>query len=395
MWGMKQITDSTSPSHGQGVRRAFLPRSVAKSIIPNPTNRNIAVYFESMENSVIRRNTMRYINHAAIAVGQYSSPSYPVSRFNKIQDNLLEVFWGGGIYIFQNSMYNLVEGNVITHCGETTTKTKAAFYVAGAHNTIRKNVTYCPIAGSLGMKGMRFDDFCYEVYSNYVYNNTFFGGQSEHLELVVKNTGINACADARLNDNVFANNIFYKSTGYTSDVGSRAGELKLYLYDASPEHNWIDPDQSGVSPATTHWGGNMFWNNCIRKDGHDADWNEVVVYAEDAEYGGIYTYSIDDIQSNDPVAWAANTGVDPQIASEYPDAYGMNWWYLQLQSPLIDRGMVVQDPNGSYVEELFPGQGWGNLGYLGTAPDIGAHESNGENPAPLSAPNQNRLKTSH
>jgi hypothetical protein len=137
----------------------------------------------------------------------------------------------------------------------------------------------------------------------------------------------------------------------------------------------------------------MFWNNCIRKDGHDENWGEAIVYAEDAEYGGIFTYSVAGIQANDPVAWAANVGLDPRLASEFPDAYGQNWWYLQSQSPLVDRGMVVQDPNGAYVENLFPGYGWDDLGYLGSAPDVGAHESNGENPAPLSAPAQGRLRT--
>lgn len=350
-----------------------------------------AIYFESMERSVIRRNTIRYINHAGIAVGQYLNPGYPVSRFVKIEDNLCEIYWGGGIYVFQNSEYCLVEGNVITHCGETTTKTKGAFYIAGSHNTIRKNVTYCPMSGTLGMKGMRFEDFCYIVESNLVYNNTFFGGQAEHLELVVKNTGANACADARLNDNFFANNIFYKSWGNTTDVGSRAGELKLYLYDASAEHNWLDPDAAGVSPASTHWGGNSFWNNCIRKDGHDANWGEAIVYAEDAEYGGIFTYSIPAIQVNDPLAWRANIGDVPMIASEFPDAYGPGWWRLNPGSPCVDRGTLVDDANGAYVESMHPGYGWGNLDYLGTAPDIGAHESDGENPAPLSAPLQRRI----
>jgi hypothetical protein len=47
----------------------------------------------------------------------------------------------------------------------------------------------------------------------------------------------------------------------------------------------------------------------------------------------------------------------------------------------------VYDDNGAYVESLHPGYGWGNLSYAGTAPDIGAHESNGENPTPLSGPN--------
>ncbi len=352
-----------------------------------------AVYLLSTELSTVQKNTVKYVNHAGMAFGQYANPSDPVCRYNKIRYNRCDIYWGGGIYLFQNCEYNLVEGNVITHCGETTTKTKGAFYIAGSNNTVRRNVTYNPMAGALGMKGMRFEDFCYIVQNNLVYNNTFFGTQSDNLELVVKNTGANACADARMNDNFFANNIFYKSWGLTADVGSRAGELKLYLYDASAEHNWITPDQSGVSPASTHWGGNRFYHNLMRKDEHPADWNQVIIYAMDGDYGSIYTYSIADAQNNDPIAWRNNIGDIPQLLSEDPDAVYEGWWRIMPGSPCVDRGTIVDETNGAYVESLHPGYGWAGLDYSGTAPDIGAYETDLENPAPLSTPVQGRLQT--
>lgn len=353
-----------------------------------------AIFLFSMELSTVRRNTIRYVNHAGIALGQFSSPTNPVSRYCKIENNLCEMYWGGGIYLFQNCEYNLVHGNIVTHCGETTTKTKGAFYIAGSHNSVRRNVTFVPVGGSLGMKGMRFEDFCYQVVGNIVYNNTFFGGQSHHLGLVVKNTGVNSCADARLNDNLYANNILYKSWGRTADVGSRSGELLCYLYDTNTEHNWIEPDQSDphVSPSTTHWGGNRFFNNCIRKDGQAADWEQAIIYVQDHDYGVTYTFSIADAQADDPVVWRNNRGDIPGLMSEDPDGYGPGWWYLATDSPVIDRGVVVNDTNGEYVESLYPGYGWGGLGHLGTNPDIGAFESDGENPAPLTAPLQNKLE---
>ena len=250
------------------------------------------------------------------------------------------------------------------------------------------------MAGTLGMKGMRFDDFCYIVEENLVYNNTFFGGESHHIEMVLKNSGANSCANARVNNNVIANNILYKSWGLTNDVGNRAGELLLFLYDASAEANWIEPDQRDphVSPSSTNWGGNQFFNNCMRKDGYDADWGQTIIYVQDSDYGGQYTFSIADIHNDDPIAWQNNIGDIPQLFSENPDAYGTGWWHLSPTSPCVDRGRIIDDYNGAHVESLFPGEGWGNLTYLGTAPDIGAHESDGSNPAPLSAPNQNRLQ---
>ena len=58
----------------------------------------------------------------------------------------------------------------------------------------------------------------------------------------------------------------------------------------------------------------------------------------------------------------------------------------------IDFGSIqVSDANGATVQGLYPGYGWGTLPYSGTAPDMGAYEFGGENPAPLSGPNINIL----
>jgi hypothetical protein len=100
------------------------------------------------------------------------------------------------------------------------------------------------------------------------------------------------------------------------------------------------------------------------------------------------------IQSEDPVAWHDNITDNPLLASENPNAYGVlnGWWRLRPGSLCIDRGAIINDTIGAYVNSLYPGYGWGNLSYSDARPDIGAAESNGENPAPLSPPSQNPLK---
>jgi hypothetical protein len=351
-----------------------------------------AMFLISTELSTFQRNTVSHSNHACITFSQ-TNPGDPPCRYNKIRNNRVDAYWGGGIYIQMKCEYNLIEGNVITHCGETTTKTKGALYIIGSNNTVRKNVTYCPVAGSISLKGMVYQDFCFIVENNLVYNNTCFGGQGSHLNLVVINEGVNSCPEARVNNNTFANNIFYKSWGNTADVGNRAGEVLLFLYNANEDGNWIEPDQSGVSPSSTHWGGNLFYHNIIRKDEHPEDWEQAIIYLEDSDYGGFTTYSIAGVEANDPLAWFNNYGDIPQILSEDPDALYNDWWRLLPTSPCIDRGMVVNETNGAYVNAQHPGFGWADLEYLGTAPDIGAYETDVENPAPLSIPVQGRLQS--
>jgi hypothetical protein len=109
--------------------------------------------------------------------------------------------------------------------------------------------------------------------------------------------------------------------------------------------------------------------------------------------GNTLTWSIAGIQALDPSAWFNNIGLDPLLLNEYPDAYGQfnGWWALRAGSPCIDAGARINDYVGAYVNSLYPGYGWGNLTYRGTAPDIGAYEVNGENPSPLSSPIQRRL----
>lgn len=352
-----------------------------------------AVFLQSCERILISRNTFGNANHAAISVAKLDTDSQP-SRYIKIVNNRCDNRWGGGFYLANATEYSLLEGNVVVHCGETTTKTKGAFYVAGPHNTVRRNVAYVPQHDAIGIKAAGWGGTCQITDSTLLYNNTFFGCKGQSVLILVNNTGAYSCATAHNWGSQIANNILYKSWGVTPDVGNREAELSLYLYDSNEPNNWIDPDARGTSPASTHFGGNKFYHNVIRKDGHPPDWNQAVVYVEDADYGGISTFSLGGLESLDPVAWFANTGADPMLMSESPDSYGLfdGWWRLRSNSPCIDSGARIRDTNGSYVESLYPGYGWRDLSFAGTAPDIGAHEYTSEDPAPFLGPHQNRLQ---
>jgi hypothetical protein len=351
-----------------------------------------AIYLETCELFYIADNYFFNANHALIAIHEQVGAARP-SRYVKIVNNHCINYWGGGIYLSDATNHSLVDGNKVFHVGETTTKTKGAFFVGGNRNVVRRNVSYTPRHPAIGLKAQGWSGICRPSDSSMVYNNTFFGAMGNSIEFMARNEGSWSHPDASNTYNTLANNILYKSHGETPDIPFTS-EIKLYLYDANAEHNWIEPDVAGTLPSSTHFGHNSFLNNCIRKDNHEQYAGEVIGYKEDADFCGSscnIAWSVAEVQALDPIAWSGNIDLDPMLVSENPDAYEDVWWHLQNNSPCIDAGTVVNDVIGAYVNSLYPGYGWGNITYRGNAPNIGAYESLGEAPAPVIAPTQNRL----
>ena len=349
------------------------------------------LYLKSCELVTVRNNRIERCNHGSIyleAVRGATPPSGHGSRYNKIINNVIDNRYGGGIYLsIHNPHHNLIDGNIIVRCGETTTFPKGAMQISGSMNTIRRNVVYNPGSQGIGVEAQSVIGYHNIADGNMIYNNTIYGCHKYNYMMLVKNWGSPDCSAER---NTIVNNIFYKSHGYVDDSNGRDPEIQINLYDANDAHNWCDPNTSGCMPNGTNWGWNTFHNNCIRRNEQGADYYRLIIWARDATYGGGWNdFSLSTAQYTDPIAWANNIGEDPRLTNEYPDAYGLTngWWYLQADSPCIDAGIPVYDTLGAYVESLYPGYGWGNLSYAGAAPDIGAHEFDGENPAPLSGPN--------
>ncbi len=345
------------------------------------------IYLLSSELLLIQNNRVSRCNHGAMEI-EIMRPSGHASRYNRIIGNVIEQYYGGGIYLPINAHHNLVEGNVIAHCGETTTFGKPAIQLSGSNNTVRKNVIYNPINQPIRLEAQTVIGFDYIADDNLVYNNTVFGCRYS-LGIAVSNAGDPNCS---VENNGFFNNIFYGSTGVAEDSGGREVEVTVDLYQANAPHNWCDPDVNACLPDGTHWGGNQFHNNCIMRNELGEAYPRLIIWARDADYGGGWTeWSLSSAQGNDPYAWTGNISVNPLIVNEDPDSYGIEggWWYLREGSPCIDAGVLVDDVIGTEVQTLYPGYGWGNLGYSGTAPDIGAFEFGGENNVPLSGPHIN------
>lgn len=346
------------------------------------------IFLVSCEAMIISGNTLKNCNHCAIDLGGLSSDYVTKTKYITIKDNIIESRWGGGIYLTCSAEYCLVDNNIITNCGETTTFNKPGIQVSGPYNTIRRNVIYNPANNGIDMEAQVFWGWQYIVDGCQVYNNTVFGsGHGYSIKMMVNNDDGGNASVCSAENIIVKNNIFYKSDGDVS--GSYEPEIFAVLYKASDDHNWIEPNNSTTEPASTHWGDNVFSNNCVRRNDAGPDHGGLILYTKDRSYGGYwFSYSLTSLEAQDPVAWHDNTGINPLIVSEEPESYGLldGWWYLLPSSRLINAGTWIDDTIGADVKLLHPGYGWDNLSYRGGAPDIGAHESPNEDRAPMSSP---------
>jgi hypothetical protein len=218
-----------------------------------------------------------------------------------------------------------------------------------------------------------------------IYNNTFFGCSGGTAKLNMQNIG------GTVTFNEFTNNIFSWSgkrlnwDGRGNGTDDMPSEIDLYTLFADPASCWLNPYAAATSPVSTHYGGNSFKHNIIYKDPSikAAPNDSLISYIKPVGVGSlIYALSLADLQTDtwsefyDPIAWHGNIEKDPLFVSYDPDTYGRysNWWYLTNNSPCIDSGIEVDDTIGAYIESKYPGYGWDNLDYIGSAPDIGSYE---------------------
>ena len=372
--------DGGFTSEGDGDWSCGLPLCDNPTTFPQGTGESIYIW-GAVRKFYIADNTIENAAHAAITVeGQWlradAIPTiYP--SFGKIVNNKVYNRWGGGIYVTVSPHYVLVEGNLVVHSGESTSKTKAGMSLAGVGLTVRNNVIYTPLQNwpALDLYG-QYTSSVIKSDSNYVYNNTVFGAHFEGITLAISNDTVTRCS---IKDNRIFNNIFYKSFGENANFsGHPKAEIALYLYEANDATNWIYPDAITSTPYTTSFGGNKFFNNCAKKTPADST-AYIVAYQQDTDWDDTYSmiqYSFDTLEANDPTAWGGNISENPLLVSEDPDGAGIfsNWWNISAGSPCIDAGTYINDPIGAYVNSIYPGYGWDSLEVIGSQHDIGAYE---------------------
>lgn len=305
------------------------------------------------------------------------------SQYCIVRGNRLTNYWGGGIYLYIGTAYNLIEDNLILHSGTSygdgmdPDYPKPCVQLSASRNVFRNNVLYTPFNQGFDFEAYGNVD---NVDSNLVYNNTIYNSKWGYGNMILQvRTAGRTCED-----NLIANNIIYKSIGWgggtacnSTNVPHASPEILITMPYADDNGNWLEPDEYGVLPHSTHFGGNRFAHNLLRHYSSTADYDSMITYSGDMDYRDYCRrWTVADLEALDPVAWYGNISDNPRFVSEDPEVYGLTsgWWHLQPGSSCIDGGIVVDDWIGAYVESLHPGYGWGNRSYVGAAPDIGAYE---------------------
>jgi parallel beta-helix repeat protein len=290
------------------------------------------------------------------------------SCYCTIKNNLFMNYWGGGLYVYGGSHYNLIENNLIYHTGEAygdgeaPDYPKAGVMICAPLNVLRRNIVYTPwnqgvhlqsyLAASTPDSGS-----CH----NLVYNNTIYHSKWGYGNVILQSR---LSSGMRTTDNVFANNIIYGAWGCGGGTACM-----------SCPGDYLSPEILAYEGAGDI-ARNTFNNNLIRHRASVATYDSLYIFAT----VGCVNYSLAEIEAADPTYWHDNITNLPDFVSYNPDSGDTlltGWWHLQEGSACIDSGVsvAVHDTIGLYVESLYPGYGWDTLAWYGTAPDIGAYEA--------------------
>src|SRR5947207_4405807 len=180
---------------------------------------------------------------------------------------------------------------------------------------------------------------------NQIYNNVFYN--NNRIQDFVNNAGalnIRESSGRSVRDNLIANNIFFRNAGWT--FGSDSYTITINHYD-----------NSSAWPVGS-LNGNVIKNNIFLRQPGSAG-TTMLLRIRNGGQGGNLSYTLPGFQQTYAAA-VANFESDPMFMNESTRVFT-----LRSGSPAIDRGVVM------------PG-----IGYLGTAPDLGANEYDGGAPPP-------------
>ncbi|MBV9302817.1 MAG: right-handed parallel beta-helix repeat-containing protein [Acidobacteriaceae bacterium] len=273
------------------------------------------IYVAGSTRVLIEHNTMKHAGHAAIDV---INDGDAISAFNVIRANVIEQYWGGGIYVTRGSHDNLVDGNRIEHAGEGCTYPKAGLQIASAHNIIRYNVvnktSSHPLADNgIALYAYTFSGIRQDATDNRIYNNVVYGAGHAALYIWVADTSV-------LTRNRVLNNIFYRD--------KTAGPQEPYW----PPGNYYLGFE--LYHAVQKWqafpNNNYFYNNLILHADASGDHPGIPIIYYDTQRLAL---SLKQAQQNYPDFFFGDIERDPM----FEDAPAGNF-QLKTESPAIGAG---------------------------------------------------------
>ncbi len=291
------------------------------------------IYFSNVSYSLIEGNQLYRAPHASITLDQKQAGNtiYGNSQYNFIINNHIEQHMGGGIYVNNNSAYNVVDGNQVYYAGEGTTYGKAGILVEGNQNLIRRNIIAFTgtkvnnVQVGLEVDGIRCigctglsSSVGNRLYNNDVYQSGGFGAQLESTD------------NLAVQGNIFLNNIFYANdaaSGPPDPYNPSYHALALYFSTYhSPNLQW-----------TMFPNGNNFLGNII---GYADSSGNLIANSVLSEYVPSSTAAqfstLQQLQTNYPRGFSGNLEVKPNFAG--PSSLN---FALVAGSPGIDAGVPL------------------------------------------------------
>ena len=289
---------------------------------------------DNAHRNVIVRNTAAYGGHGIIVTGGDKTSVQP-SYDNVVALNDFANPWASNTNLIGYARRTVIECNRL-HSASTSgiNYPRTGIQITADSNIVRYNEIFANTADGIQLAGYNYQGLLQYARSNWVYNNTVWGNGGAGLQLFQ--------ADAsQVANNVIENNIFWGNNTSGDPTTSRS-------YNGSYWDIWVD-----LYHAISDWpagslNGNVVRNNLAAKDAANIGQGWLIIVPPG---GNNRYYTMAQAQATFPNV-AANLQPDPL----FMNAAGFDF-RLQATSPAINAGLVIQ-----------------GIPYLGTAPDLGAHE---------------------
>jgi hypothetical protein len=263
---------------------------------------------------LIQGNTFTKCGHAAVDV---MNDNELMSDRIVVRQNVIDQYWGGGIYMIRGTTNTLVEENRISHTGEQVNYPKSCIQVAATNGIYRKNLCYLtgPNQAGYAVAAYTFAGLLQNAQHNRIYNEVVYRASYVPFQMIQKD-------EARIDDNKIVNCIFYRN--------KTQGPQEPYW---PAGNNYITADSYQSSVPWDVFGKTKFTGNIIlHADAMGDKPNEPrMVYHQTKQVADL-VWSL--AQAEQAFPWSGNREVNPRFVNA--DAGDFS---LATGSPAIDTGV--------------------------------------------------------
>jgi hypothetical protein len=203
------------------------------------------VYVLGSTHVLFEYNYFSYGAHAAIDVIEFGDQ---YSSHIIMQKNVVDSYWGGGFYVHRGTTHAVIQDNIFRYAGAGTTYPKTGVQIAQELAIVRRNIISQSDATNYPDHCMVLNAFVFQSRNlscvhNRIYNNIMYECGYYALK-------VNQKQYALIVDNIFLNNIMYKSKeGGDYEEYYEAGNYTIGFesYHAEAQYKWGEKFAEGVT----------------------------------------------------------------------------------------------------------------------------------------------------